>query len=139
MILLDTSALVDTVTGARRSAAAVRAAIERGERLALATLVMYEWLRGPRSSQELADQEALLPREAALPFGTAEAARAAELYGKLRAARSRQIDIAIAACALCWEAKLWTLHVADFRDIPGLAVSRPFRDELQPGKTTERQ
>lgn len=30
-----------------------------------------------------------------------------------------------AACALVWDARLWTLNVADFRDIPGLRVARP--------------
>jgi predicted nucleic acid-binding protein len=125
VILLDTSALIDTFTGTRRSAPAVRAAVERGERLVLATLVLYEWLRGPRTTEELADQEVILPREQALPFGTAEAARAAELYRSLRSPRGRELDLAIAACALCWDARLWTRNVDDFRDIPGLKVSRP--------------
>jgi predicted nucleic acid-binding protein len=104
---------------------AVRTEIERGERIVLATLVLYEWLRGPRLAEELADQEALLPREGALPFGAVEAAKAAELYRTLRSARTREVDIAIAACALCWDARLWTQNVDDFRDLPGLDVSRP--------------
>jgi predicted nucleic acid-binding protein len=125
VILLDTSTVIDTFTGARRSAPDVRAAIERGERLLLATLVLYEWLRGPRTPEELADQEAVLPREQALPFGTAEAGKAAELYRALKSSRGREVDIAVAACALCWDATLWTQNVSDFRDIPGLDVSRP--------------
>lgn len=125
MILLDTSTLIDCLTGQRRSALAVRQAVERGERLALASLVLYEWLRGPRSVEELADQEALLPRESAMPFGPIEAAKAVELYHTIRSARGREMDLAIAACALCWEAELWTLNVEDFRGIPGLRMSRP--------------
>lgn len=124
MILLDTSVLIDALTGARRSAPAVRRAIERGERVTLATLVLYEWLRGPRRAEELAAQEALWPREAALAFGPAEAATAAELYRSVRSPRGREIDLAIAACAICWDARLWTLNVDDFRDVPGLEVWR---------------
>ena len=48
MIVLDTSVLVDALTGPRRSAPALRRAIESGERLLLSSLVLYEWLRGPR-------------------------------------------------------------------------------------------
>ena len=35
---------------------------------------------------------------------------------------SREIDIAIAACAIRHEAALWTLNTADFADIPGLRL-----------------
>ena len=48
MILLDTSVLIDALTGGRRSAPALRRTIESGERVALTTLVLYEWHRGPR-------------------------------------------------------------------------------------------
>jgi predicted nucleic acid-binding protein len=125
VILLDTSVLIDALTGPRRSAPALRRAVERGERVALTTLVLYEWLRGPRLSEELATQEALFPSDTAVAFGTVEAARAAELYRSVRGAHGREIDLAIAACAVCRDASLWSLNVKDFRDIPGLRVSRP--------------
>lgn len=38
------------------------------------------------------------------------------------AARGREINIAIAACALAHGAALRTLDPADFTDIPGLAL-----------------
>ena len=125
MILLDTSALIDALSGPRRSARALRAAIEDGERILLPTLVLYEWLRGPRLPEELAAQEALFPMEQAVSFGADEAAVAAEIYRTVRRPRGREIDIAIAACALTFDARLWTLNVDDFRDIPGLEVARP--------------
>lgn len=61
MILLDTSVLIDALTGPRRSAHALRAAIEEGERVQLPTLVLFEWLRGRRLHAELEAQEALFP------------------------------------------------------------------------------
>lgn len=128
MILLDTSALIDSLTGPRRSAPALRAAIERGERIQVPTLALYEWLRGPRCPEELDAQEALFPSEKAVPFGAAEALLAAELYGRVAKPRRREIDLAIAACALGLDAELWTLNVSDFEDVPELRVRAPHRD-----------
>ena len=120
MIHLDTSVLVDALTGPRRSAGALRTVLHRGERIAIATLVLYEWLRGPRRDIELAHQEALLPAADALPFGPREAALAARLYRTVPRARDRDFDLGVAACALASGAALWTLNARDFRDIPDL-------------------
>ncbi|MGH9316955.1 MAG: type II toxin-antitoxin system VapC family toxin [Thermoanaerobaculia bacterium] len=125
MILLDTSVLIDSLTSPGRSAASLRRAIADGERILVPTLVLYEWLRGPRRPEELAAQEALFPRESAVPFAAAEAALAAGLYARLRKARGREIDLALAACALVRNATLWTLNTEDFDDIPDLEVSAP--------------
>jgi predicted nucleic acid-binding protein len=89
----------------------------------LPALVLYEWLRGPRLPEELSDQEALFPKEAAVPFGPREAAVAADLYRAVKRPRGRELDLAIAACALAWDAELWTLNRDDFRDIPGLTAT----------------
>jgi predicted nucleic acid-binding protein len=80
------------------------------------------WLRGPRRSEELAAQEALFPASVALPFGPAEAARAAQLYVSLPRRRGREVDLAIAACALTLGARLWTLNPRDFSDLAGLEL-----------------
>ena len=125
MIFLDSSVLVDALTGSRRSAAALRRAIQEGERIQLPSLVLYEWLRGPRMPRELAAQESLFPSEAAVPFGWQDAALSAKLYRAVRRARGREVDIAIAACAMTHEAQLWTLNTADFKDIPGLRLYSP--------------
>ncbi len=122
MIHLDTSALVDALTGPRRSAAVLRAMIDRGERIAVSSLVLYEWQRGPRRPAELAAQEALFPSAHAVAFGAREAAIASTLYRRVPRARGREIDLAIAACALSHGAAFWTLNRADFTDIPGLSI-----------------
>ena len=124
MIVLDTSVLIDSLTGPRRLASALRKHIERGERILLPSLVLYEWLRGPRLPQELAAQEALFPSETAIPFGLAEAVLSAKLYNSVRRPRGREIDLAIAACAITRQAELWTLNAADFADVPGLKLTR---------------
>lgn len=121
-IHLDTSILVDALTGPRRSAVVLERTVARGHVIAISALALYEWLRGPRTPDELADQEALLPAADARPSGPAEAARAAGLYRALTRARGRDMDIAIAACALEHGARLWTLNPDDFQDMPGLLL-----------------
>ena len=91
-------------------------------RVQLSAIVLYEWLRGPRTVNELRLQEELFPRAQAVPFGTEAAAQAATLYAQLPRARGRDLDIAIAACALVHDAALWTLNPADFSDLPGLKL-----------------
>jgi len=122
--LVDTSALVDSLTGPKRSAPRLRELIEKSERLLLPSLVLYEWLRGPRSPEELAAQESLFPRHSAVQFGPQEAALAADLYRRVPRPRGRELDLAIAACAILRQAELWTLNPRDFRDIPGLKLIR---------------
>ncbi len=122
MILLDTSLLVGGLTGAKGSAPLLLKTLERGEPILLPCLVLYEWLRGPRTTAELAVQEDLFPTSSALPYEVADAKISAEIYRSVRRARSREIDIAIAACAIRHEAALWTLNTADFADIPGLRL-----------------
>lgn len=84
--------------------------------------MLYEWLRGPRLPEEVAAQEALFPRESAVPFGPTEAIMAVDLYASVKRPRGREIDLAIAACALARDAGLWTLNSEDFNDIRGLRV-----------------
>ena len=122
MIVLDTSVLVDSLTGEKRSSPALRRVYERGERVILPVLVYYEWLRGTRLPQELALAERLFPRESAIVFGPAEAAMSAKLYRSVRRPRGREMDLAIAACAIVRDAELWTLNPTDFKDVPGLRL-----------------
>lgn len=119
---VDTSALIDALTGPRRSIDTMIELTDQGHRLAISTIVLYEWLRGPRTKSELAAQEALFASESAVPFGPAEAAAAARLYRLISRPRGREIDLAIAASAIANNARLWTLNDEDFRDIPGLQL-----------------
>src|ERR1041384_4550566 len=118
MIHLDTSVLVDALTGPKRSSKQLRDVIGGPERISICTFVLFEWLRGPRVEEEIALQEALFPAADAAPFGPLEAQIAAGLYKAVKRPRGREGDLAVAACALVHGASLWTLNRKDFADIP---------------------
>lgn len=122
IVHVDTSALIDALTGPRRSLDTLITLTDEGHRVMLSTIVLYEWLRGPRTRPELAAQEELFPSEHAVAFGAAEAALASRLYKQLPRARGREIDLAVAACAMAGGAAIWTLNPGDFRDIPELRL-----------------
>lgn len=122
MIVLDTSVLIEGLSGQKRLAPAIRLSLMEGERMLLPALVLFEWLRGPRLKEELAAQEALFPAKSAIAFGHEEANVSAGLYRSLKRPRGREVDLAIAACALVRGAHLWTLNSGDFRDVPGIRL-----------------
>jgi tRNA(fMet)-specific endonuclease VapC len=122
MIHLDTSVLIDALTGSKRSAQALRKLLATPEPVGISSIVLFEWLRGPRLEQELLVQEVLFPSENAVPFGFLEARIASQLYRRVKRARGREGDLAVAACALANAATLWTLNTNDFRDIPSLRL-----------------
>jgi predicted nucleic acid-binding protein len=122
LIVVDASALIDSLTGPRRSLPRLLEFIDSGERLMLPSVVLYEWLRGPRLPEELHVCEELFPQDQAIVFGAMEAHAAANLYRKVRRPRGREIDLTIAASAMLRDAALWTLNHDDFRDIEGLRL-----------------
>ena len=121
-IHLDTSVLIDVAAKGRPLLPARRVAVSKGHRIGACTPVMYEWLRGPRIALDLENQRELCPSDQIVAFGAAEAALAAGLYRRLKNARGRETDVAIAACAIEHGAALWTVNPRDFSDIPGLKL-----------------
>jgi predicted nucleic acid-binding protein len=86
---LDTSVLIDALTGPRRSLNRLEQTVAAGHVIGMSTLVLYEWRRGRRTDDELTWQEALMPSAHARVFGEVEAVAAAEMYRSLeRGARA---------------------------------------------------
>jgi predicted nucleic acid-binding protein len=125
LIHLDTSVLVDAFTGPRRSLAALESATVNGEVVTFCSIVLYEWLRGPRTDAEIETVRAFFQTDRVATFGERDAQTAAALYRRVKRARQRQADLAIAASAIEDSAVLWTLNAGDFDDIPDLTLYRP--------------
>ena len=49
------------------------------------------------------------------------------MYERVKRPRGREMDVAIAACAIEHGARLWTLNGDDFRDMPDLLLFTPER------------
>jgi predicted nucleic acid-binding protein len=125
VIHLDTSVLIDALTVPGRSEESLMHTIDQGLEMRISAVVLYEWLRGPRSAGEVGIQEALFPETSLVPFGKPEARLAGQIYRVVKRPRGREADIAIAATALYHKARLWTLNTGDFADIPGLQLYKP--------------
>jgi predicted nucleic acid-binding protein len=124
LIFLDTSVLVESFTGSQPLLGSFRKMIRQNERLAISSVVLYEWVRGPRFPQELELQEAAFPSESIATFSAEDATIAGRLYRSVQRPRGREVDLMIAACAIRHDAELWTLNAADFKDIPDLRLLR---------------
>jgi len=125
MIHLDTSVLIDAFTGTQRSSSALREVLSGPHPVNICSIVLFEWLRGPRTTAELKAQEALFPNTDSAPITSAEARIAASLYKNVKRPRGREADLMIAAAALASGAMLWTLNPHDFKDLPGLKLWDP--------------
>lgn len=125
LIHLDTSVLVSAFTGPRRSLGHVVSATQAGHVLTFCAVVQYEWLRGPRTETEEELVRRFFGDDAVVALGSREAHTAAALYRRVKRARQRQADLAIAACALEHNAQFWTLNESDFTDVPGLTLYQP--------------
>lgn len=127
VIHLDTSVLIDALTGPKRSAQDLRDLLAGPEPVTISSIVLFEWLRGPRLEKEIEAQELLFPAADSAPFGFLEARIASHLYKTVKRARGREADIAIAACAQASGASFWSLNEKDFTDIPSLKLWKPDR------------
>ncbi len=136
LIHLDTSVLVDAFTGPRRSLTSLESATMNGEVVTFSSIVLYEWLRGPRTEAEVETVRVFFQTDRLATFGERDAQSAATLYRQVKRARQRQADLAIAACAIEQGAALWTLNAADFDDIPDLTLYHPPRGHGRRGSSS---
>ena len=61
MIHLDTSVLIDALTGPKRSSPPLRELMEGPEAIAISSIVLFEWLRGPRDRKRNRSSGSVVP------------------------------------------------------------------------------
>ena len=88
----------------------------------MSSLAWYEFVRGPRSPEQVAIARSLFDEDGIVPFSDDLAEQAGELFRRLGSPRRRSADIAIGITALEMEARLLSCNADDFAGIPGLEV-----------------
>jgi predicted nucleic acid-binding protein len=90
--------------------------------LEISAIAWYEFVRGPRSPEQLAVARTLFGEEGILAFSETHAERAADAFRLLGGPRKRAADVAIAVTAMERGAILLTANTRDYTDIEGLTV-----------------
>ncbi len=103
MILLDTSALIDSLTGSQRLGPALRSALARGRRMRIPTPVLFEWPRSPQAARVSATGSFVPVRRgrAVRSLRGASSGRAVPFRQTPKIARSRSRDRGIRDYARC--------------------------------------
>ena len=121
MIQLDTSFLIRAMV--RRSAEdqRLRAWLHQGEPIGIGAIAWAEFLCGPLSPDAVSAARDLVGEP--IPFGPAEAARAAGLFNDSGRRRGTLMDCMIAATAIESSAALATGNRSDFERLAALGLS----------------
>jgi predicted nucleic acid-binding protein len=112
MILLDTNYLIRGLISGSREAGDMMRWARQGERLAVSTVVWYEFLCGPITTEQRTAMQAFLDEW--LPFDEMQAQEAARLFNAAGRPRALRVDAMIAAAAIIARARLATANREDF-------------------------
>jgi len=88
----------------------------------MSAIAWYEFVRGPRTAEELAVARSFFAEDGIMVFSEELAERSAEVYRALGSPRRRAADIAIGVTAAAKRARLVTRNADDFAGIPGLDI-----------------
>lgn len=120
-IVVDTSVLIDHLRGDERARAALRQAVDSGERLAASVLTKVEVLAGMRTSEARATRR-LLESLDWIDVSDDLAERAGMFANQFLPSHPGvdPVDYVIAATAEYVDARLWTRNIKHFPMFPGL-------------------
>ena len=95
---------------------------EEDVELEISAIAWYEFVRGPRSPEQIAVARSLFQEEAVIAFSEAHAEHAADVFRLLGSPRRRAADIAIGVTAIDRDAALLTGNSRDYSGIDGLVL-----------------
>jgi len=113
MICLDTNYLICGLSVGTHEESRLIEWHKRGEIIATPSICWYEFMSGPVTDPQIQAMKAFL-RGGIIPFGEAEAIKAAELYNASNRMRRLRVDVMIAATAMAAKAKLASSNRGDF-------------------------
>jgi predicted nucleic acid-binding protein len=114
VIHLDTNYLIGLLVQGSPQASHSDGWLAAGEVLAASAVAWTEFLNGPVNPTQTSQVESIL-QSRIVPFGTAEAILAADLFNRTGRRRGSRFDCLIAATAIIANAELATANVRDFQ------------------------
>ena len=91
----------------------------------ISAVAWYEFVRGPRTAEQLAVARSFFSEEGVIPFSEELADLAGDVFRRRGSPRRHAADIAIGVTAASAGATLLTRNVGDFSGIPKLSLERP--------------
>ena len=119
---LDTDFLVYALSTAGPERRKLIEISNSGQSIEMSAIAWYEFMRGPRTPQQMGRARAFFQQDGIIPFSESIAAEAAEVFRRLGSPRRRAADVAIGVTAIARGATLLTRNVRDFAGISGLDV-----------------
>lgn len=130
---LDTDFLIFALAGAgperRRLLELARSEAE----MEMSAVAWYEFVRGPRTPEQLAVARSLFPGGGIIPLSEELAQLAGEVFRILGSPRRRAADIAIGVTSAARDALLLSRNAGDFAGISGLEVEAVGADARRSG------
>jgi predicted nucleic acid-binding protein len=119
---LDTDFLIVALTVAGPERRKLTQAADSESRIEMSAIAWYEFVRGPRTPEQLAVARAFLTQDGVIAFTEDLALHAAEVFRSLGSPRKRAADIAIGVTASVHDGVLFTRNKKDFAGIPNLRL-----------------
>ena len=123
LVVADTDVIIDFFSGSGPPAQTI-ADLIRKDRLAVASITVFELYAGVSGSRRLGQIDQFLSMATIFPFGTEEALASVSSYNQLRKAGKLigTQDILIAGVCLARKQPLFTRNQSHFSRIPGLKL-----------------
>lgn len=93
-----------------------------GAHFEMSAIAWYEFMRGPRSPEQVARARDQLGVNGIIPFTDELAERAGDVFRRVGSPRRRASDLAIGVTAASRNARLLTSNASDYSDIEGLLI-----------------
>ncbi len=119
---LDTDFLVFALSVAGPERRKLVSIAESESEIQMSAIAWYEFVRGPRTPEQIAVARGFLMQDGVVAFSEDVAGQAAEVFRSLGSPRKRAADIAIGVTASASDAVLFTRNKRDFAGIPNLRI-----------------
>jgi len=119
---LDTDFLIYALSNAGPERKQLLALAESDAEIQISSIAWYEFVRGPRTPDQISIARSFFFEDGIIPFSEALASLSGEIFRQLGSPRRKSADIPIGVTAAAMDAVLLTRNSNDFAGIPDLKV-----------------